>query len=169
MPSIQLLPINASTDPNATLDVGIGLFFNPTVGPDEDIALARAVMVALNTDRLALPDDVLPNNRDDDRRGWWGDYQAPDIWGGWNIGCRLWLLSRSKLTDSGAKQGSTLAIANRYIAEALDPFVTAKICSTYTVNIVQSGNDKITGTITIYRGPKAAISLAYQDFWNFAT
>ena len=42
-------------------DVSIeGVLFKPQPGPDSDIALARAVLVALNTDRLALPDDALP-------------------------------------------------------------------------------------------------------------
>jgi hypothetical protein len=75
-------------------------------------------------------------------------------------------MSRDKLTDSNAKQGSSLERANRFIAEALDPFVEAKIFSQYKIALVQ-GQESISGTITIYRGPKSAISLQYEDFWNF--
>ena len=151
-------------------DVTIDLLFAPKPGPDSDIALARAVLVALNTDRLALQDDSLPNPRDDNRRGWWGDLNAKTIWGGWPIGTRLWLLTRAKITDANAAQGSTLARAQTYIAEALQPFVDAGICSSFSTSLSvltgPSGDYGITGTITMVRGPKSAISLQYESLWT---
>ena len=150
-------------------DVTIDVLFAPKPGPDSDVALARAVLVALNTDRLALPDDLLPNQRDDNRRGWWGDLDAKTIWGGWPIGTRLWLLSRAKITDANAAQGSTLARAQTYISEALQPFVDASICSSFSTNLsvlTRAGGDYgITGTITMVRGPKSSISLEYEELW----
>ena len=150
-------------------DVSLAVMFKPKAGPDSDIALARAVLVALNTDRLAMPDDTLPNPRDDNRRGWWGDLDAGTIWGGWPIGTRLWLLSRTKITDANAAQGSTLARAQQYIAEALQPFVDAKICTSFTTALAvltgSNGDYGITGTITLVRGPKSAISLEYESLW----
>lgn len=146
--------------------VAMDWLLSPVTGIDETMALATAVMVALNTDRRALPDDVLPNPNSDDRRGWWGDLDAQAIWNGWPIGSRLWLMTRDKITDSNAKQGATIAKAQRYIAEALDPFVAAKIASKYVTALRQVGTDRITGTVTIYRGPKSAIALEFQNLWQ---
>lgn len=159
MPSIQLVQSIGPTD------VGIDTLFMPTIGPDQNVALARAIMVALNTDRLALVGDTLPNEQDSDRRGWWGDLNAASIWSGWPIGTRLWLMVRDKITGSGAKQGSTIAKATGFINEALQPFVDAKIFSRFAVSLHVVGTSKVTGTITIFRGPKQAIALKYEQFW----
>lgn len=150
--------------------VSIGWLTQPVTGIDETQALATAVMVALNTDRLALPDDVLPQSTPAgeirDRRGWWGDLDAGAIWNGWPIGSRLWLMTRDKITDSAARQGATIEKARRFIAEALDPFVSAKICTSFTTDLRQAGLDRITGTVTLYRGPKSAVALQFQDLWT---
>jgi phage gp46-like protein len=58
--------------------------------------LATSVIVALGTDRLAEPDDILPGFDETDRRGWWGDLDAEVIHDGWRIGTRLWLMARHK-------------------------------------------------------------------------
>lgn len=151
--------------------VSLAVLFTPIPGVDDEaIALARAVQVALGTDRRALADDVLPvpppAGQVPDRRGWWGDTNAATIWGGWPIGVRLWLMARDKITGSAAKQGATIEKARRYIAEALQPFVDAKLCSSFAIALSQTGRNKIEGTITLYRGPKSAIALQYQDFWT---
>lgn len=158
MPSIRLVQKIGLT--NLTIDT----LFAPKAGLDSDIALARSIMVALNTDRLALEGDTLPTN-DNDRRGWWGDLNADTIWGGWAIGTRLWLMVRDKITGSSAKQGATVARATGFITEALQPFVDAKIFSRFSVALQVIGTSKVVGTITIYRGPKTAIALQYEDFW----
>lgn len=163
MPDIRT--VQAITLRSVTMD----WLLQPITGIDETQALATAVMVALNTDRRALPDDALPQlpvgDEPRDLRGWWGDLEAATIWNGWPIGSRLWLMTRDKITGSGAKQGATIEKARRYIAEALDPFVTAKICSSYTIDLRQVGTDRITGTVTLFRGPKSAIALQFQDLW----
>ena len=168
MPDIRLVPTISFGDTQvSSLDaVSIDWLTSPVTGIDETQALASAVMVALNTDRRAQPDDVLPNPGDDDRRGWWADTNAATIWNGWPIGCRLWLMSRDKITDAGAKQGATIERARRYIREALDPFVKAKIATSYTVNLRRVGLDRITGKITMFRGPKSAIALEWQGLWT---
>ncbi len=164
MPDIRLY--QAVTLQSVTID----WLTAPVTGIDETQALATAVMVALNTDRRALDDDVLPQipqgDEPPDRRGWWGDLDAGTIWGGWPIGVRLWLMRRDKITDSAARQGAMVERARRYIAEALDPFVTARICSGYAIDLAQAGTDRITGTVTLYRGPKTAIALEFQDLWT---
>src|ERR1700750_2247663 len=63
---------------------------------DDTQALATAIIVALGTDALADKDDILPDPDSTDRCGWWGNLDADLIWGGWDIGSKLWLLRRSK-------------------------------------------------------------------------
>ena len=166
MPSIRLIQSTADPAGVPTYGVGIECLFRPVAGSDTDVALARAVTVALNSDRRALDDDILPTEQGDDRRGCWADTDADVIWKGWPIGSRLWLMSREKITDSTAAQGSTIEKARRFLSEALQPFVDAAICSSFTIDLARVGRDRIGGTIKIYRGPKVAIALEYQDLWS---
>src|SRR5260370_260114 len=69
--------------------------------------LLTAVYISLFTDRVASPDDVIPDGTQDPR-GWWGD-AGQDVL----IGSRLWLLNRAKQTTE------TLNLAKDYITEAL--------------------------------------------------
>jgi phage gp46-like protein len=132
---------------------------------DETQALASAVIVALGTDRLAAPQDVLPDPDSTDRRGWWGDMDAEEVWGGWPIGSRLWTLQRDKITGPGALRGSTLVRVEYYIREALQPFIDLRICSHIEIKAVRVGKERIQALIRIYRGPKLAIELRYQTLW----
>lgn len=133
---------------------------------DDTQELATAVIVALGTDRLANPDDLLPDPDSTDRRGWWGDLDAQQIWGGWAIGSRLWLLHRSKITDATAQQGSTLALVEYYIREAIQPFITIGVASAVDVVVTRRDTQRIDALIRLYRGPKTAIQLQYQILWN---
>lgn len=166
MPSIRLIASTADPQGSPSEGVGIECLFRPIAGLDTDIALARAVTVALNSDRRALDDDTLPTEQGDDRRGVWADTDAYEIWGGWPIGTRLWLMHRDKITEAGAAEGSTIEKARRYLAEALQPFVDAMICTSFTIALERRGLHKIGGTIKIYRGPKTAIALEFQDLWS---
>lgn len=67
--------------------------------------LQTAVIISLFTDRLARADDDYEGS---DRRGWWGDSEEDQ-----QLGSRLWLLRRQKLTTSVAQR------AERYALEAL--------------------------------------------------
>lgn len=67
--------------------------------------LQSAIIISLFTDGLARSDDNIDESY---RRGWWGDLGSD-----YNIGSRLWLLNRQKLTVSVAKQ------AEDYAREAL--------------------------------------------------
>jgi phage gp46-like protein len=53
---------------------------------DDSQALATAIIVALGTDRLAAPGDILPDPDSTDRAGWWGDMDAEELFNGWPIG-----------------------------------------------------------------------------------
>lgn len=56
--------------------------------------LQTAIIISLFTDRVARSDDDIDG---DDSRGWWGDSGAET-----EIGSRLWLLRRQKLTPAVA-------------------------------------------------------------------
>ena len=109
---------------------------------DERKALATAVIVALGTDALAERTDILPDPDRTDRAGWWGDLDASEIWGGWPIGSRLWLLKRDKIEDHGAARGATVTRVDRYIREALQPLVDRRIASTFDVKASRVGRER---------------------------
>jgi phage gp46-like protein len=133
---------------------------------DQTQDLATAVIVALGTDRLADITDELPDPDSTDRRGWWGDMDTQLIWNGWPIGSRLWLLSRAKMTDGRAQQGSTLTRIKFYIQEALQPFIDLKIASSMYVAVSRVDRQRINALVRLYRGPKTAIELQYQVLWQ---
>lgn len=132
--------------------------------PTDD--LVDAVVIALGSDRLARPDDPLPGLNDTDRRGWWGDLEAAEIWGAAPIGARFHLLARGKITSAGARDGSALVRAETYGLEALRPFREQKIASRITVRAERDGLDGIDVTAILYRGPLPAIALNYQALWG---
>ena len=68
-----------------------------------DDSLQTAILVSLFTNARADVDARLPTE-DSDRRGWWGDTFAPVE--GDQIGSRLWLLRREKLTGQLATQAT---------------------------------------------------------------
>jgi phage gp46-like protein len=149
---------------NFSYAIDFALLGNGTL--DTADALATAVMVALGTDRLANPSDTLPDPDSTDRRGWWGDLDAETIWGGWPIGCRLWLLKREKITGPQARQGATVARVEMYIREALQPFIDLKIASSMYVQAWIVNPERIDALVQLYRGPQLAVDLRYQVLWN---
>jgi phage gp46-like protein len=132
---------------------------------DESEELATSVRVALGTDALADTDEILPDPDSTDRRGWWGDWEA-DIWEGWPIGCKCWLLSRSKIVDASAKEGSTLERARNYVTAAIQPFVDRGVISGFTVDVSVRIPDWIEVSAVLYRGPLSDIQLRYQLLWQ---
>jgi phage gp46-like protein len=134
---------------------------------DDTDALATAVIVALGTDRLASIDDELPDPDSTDRRGWWGDLDADEIWGGWEIGSRLWLMQRAKITGvAAARGGSTLVRIKHYIAEAIQPFLSLRIASAMSVDVERVDTQRIDALVRLYRGPLTAVELRYQILWQ---
>jgi phage gp46-like protein len=133
---------------------------------DDTQALATAVVVALGTDRLAAPDDILPDPDSTDRRGWWGDLDAEEIWDGWPIGTRLWLLQREKITGPGAQRGATTVRVEHYIKEAIQPFLDRRIGSRMEVEATRIGRERIDALVRIYRGPVLEIELRYAILWD---
>jgi phage gp46-like protein len=133
---------------------------------DDSQALATAVMIALGTNALAAPDDVLPDPDSSDREGWWGDMDADTIWGAWPIGSKLWLLRRAKINSVDSIYGSTLTAATNYIYNCIQPFVDQKICTSFMVETVRVDTQRIDALIRIFRGPTASIDLRYEQLWD---
>jgi phage gp46-like protein len=134
--------------------------------PVEAAELATAVTIALLSDATASPSDQLPDPNSTDLRGWWGDWQAQEIWGGWPLGSKLWLMTRASIVGAGAKQGSTITRLTNYIQTALQPFVDNNICTSFTVSVTQTSIEGMVAYIVMYRGNKSAIALQYQGVWS---
>jgi phage gp46-like protein len=133
---------------------------------DSSQALATAVIVALGTNRLASPTDILPDPDSTDRMGWWGDLDAEEIWGGWPIGTRLWLLIRSKIVGTEAREGATITRVEAYIREALQPLITIRAASRMLVKVAHVDRERIDASIRLYRGPELAVDLRYEVLWD---
>jgi phage gp46-like protein len=162
MPDIRL--VQDTRWPRYSVSVDWSLLGDGTL--DDDQALATAVIVALGTDRLADRDDILPDPDSSDRCGWWGDLDAEEIWDGWPIGSKLWLLRRDKIVGPHAPQGATLARVKNYIIEALQPFVDRRIASSFDVIANRVGTQRIDALVRIYRGPSRPIELRFQVLWD---
>src|SRR5262245_22900898 len=115
--------------------IGLDWSLLPTGELDDRESLATAVIVALSTDALAAKSDVLPDPRSKDRKGWWGDYDAEEVWNGWPIGSRLWLLRRVAITDVGSREGATLGRVENYLRQCLMPFKTGRIVTDFTMEV----------------------------------
>jgi phage gp46-like protein len=163
LPDIRLL--QNTTFPKST-SVGIDWVLLPDGTLDDTQALATAVILALGTDALADPSDILPDPDSTDRRGWWGDLDAEELWDGWPIGCKLWLLRRDKIVDSTAQQGATVIRVENYITEAIQPFIDRRIGSTLRVKAARTGISTIEASVQIFRGPNLEIDLRYQVLWD---
>lgn len=136
---------------------------------DEAGELTNLVRVALMTDRLSSPHEILPDPDSIDRRGWWGDFEADVIWDGWQIGCKNWLLTRAKITNAPSEEGSTLLRAQQYTMEALQPLIAMGLASAITVQAYRSELQRINVLVTVYRGPLEAIELRFQNLWQEIT
>jgi phage gp46-like protein len=133
--------------------------------------LQSAVIVALGTDAMAPISEPLPDPDATDRRGWWGDMDAEEIWDGWPVGCLLWLLSRTKITGPGSEAGSTIAKADGWTREAMRPFTAHGITSRIDVLADQtlgdrSQLDRIDLSVVLYRGPDPVVELRYAELWD---
>jgi len=133
---------------------------------DDSEELATAVRVALGTDARSDDDEILPDPDSYDQRGWWGNFEAEDIWGGWPIGCKNWLLTRAKISDEVSWEGATVQRAHAYTYEAMRPFIDNGIASEVYVKAARRGRSEIDVYVTLYRGPLPAIELRYAYLWE---
>lgn len=162
VPDVRIVQNNAFPKYSVTCDwkvLGDGTL-------DDRQALATAVVVALGTDGLASTDDVLPDPDSTNREGWWGNLDADVIWNGWDIGSKLWLLRRSKILPAGSREGSTLALVENYINDAIQPFVDRKICTDFDVWVTRVDDQRIDALLRVYRGPTLEVELRYAILWD---
>lgn len=162
MPDIRL--IQDPRWPRYSVSVDWSLLSDGTL--DDSQALATAAIVALGTDRLAEPGDILPDPDSTDRAGWWGDLDAKELFDGWPVGSRLWLLRRTKIVGPEDPEGSTVARVEEYIREALQPFVDMRVASGFDVEATRVGTERIDAYVVIYRGPKTPVELRFQILWQ---
>lgn len=102
---VALMPADVRTvwAPETAPYSGDWLLDPPGLATDHN--LETAVLLSLFTDAAARQDDVIPDGTDD-RRGWWGDWQAPE---GIELGSRLWLLAREKSTEETRQRAEEIA------------------------------------------------------------
>lgn len=162
MPDIRL--VQGPDFPNYAINVDWSLLPDGTL--DDTQALASAVIVALGTDRLANVGDILPDPDSSDRAGWWADMDAAELWDGWPIGSRLWLLRRTKIVGPEDLEGATVARVEDYISEAIQPFIDMKIATSFDVQAARVGRERIDALVVIYRGPTNPIELRFQILWD---
>ena len=148
--------VDLKFDPD-NFDADVALLNGDLTGGDD---LATAVIISLFTWRRAKDDDTIPDGTTD-RRGWWGD-NLSDVQGD-EIGSRLWLLTREKITSE------TVAHAEEYAAEALQWLVDDKVASRVDVLAARNGIDRIDMTVTIYRQDGTARELRFDDVWGIVS
>ena len=126
---------------------------------DKSDPLVRAVIISLFTWRRAHDDDVLPN-AGMSRMGWWGDSFPPVA--NDRVGSRLWLLARSKLTDSTAQQ------AQDYAEEALQWLIDDGVAARVDVSATRRGISTLALTCTVVNRSGAVMArLQFANLWNF--
>lgn len=162
VPDIRLVQNNFFPQYSVTVDWSL----LPDGTLDDTQALATAIIVALGTNSLAGELDELPDPDSVDRAGWWGDLDAEQIWDGWPIGSKLWLLQRAKIAGADARHGSTLVMVENYIRAAIQPFVDHKICSGFNVWVTRVNPQRVDALIRVYRGPEREIELRYAVLWD---
>lgn len=122
--------------------------------------LETAVVLSLLTDATARPDDVLPGFDDEDRRGWWGDHEAGDIWNAPPIGSLLWLLSRAKQTEEVRSR------AESHVRNALAWLTGLAIASRVDVSSQWIGEGVLSLEVIIWRGSERLVALRFQSLWD---
>ncbi len=121
-----------------------------------DDGLRTAIMLSLFTDARAGADDPLPDDGADPR-GWWGNAYA--LVAGRELGSKLWLLNREKLT------ARTVDRARTYAFEALAWLKDDGIVSALVVEAAAIGGDKLAIGVTVDR-PEGPARQVYDFVWE---
>lgn len=122
-----------------------------------DDGLRTAVALSLLCDRLAEPDDIIPDGTDN-RRGWWADAIADiedDKWGS-----RLWLLGREKDLPEVRRD------AEAYSREALNWLLEDGVAIEIEVTAETLNRDVLWLRPIIKRGDGSRLADRYQYVWS---
>lgn len=117
--------------------------------------LPRAVLNSLFCWARAKDDDDLPGSS---KFGWWADsFKDEDDT---SFGSRLWLLSRSVLTND------VLALAKEYAEEALQWLIDDGVAETVEVTPERGDNDQLDLTVVITRPQEKTLTARFDDVWS---
>nr|DAH64517.1 MAG TPA: hypothetical protein [Caudoviricetes sp.] len=116
--------------------------------------LPRAVINSLFSWKRAEDDDELPGTS---REGWWADSFNDD---GDRFGSRLWLLSRSKITDE------TLLRAEEYAQEALQWLIDDGVAVSIDVKAERGEKEQLDLVITISQPEQKDLTARFADVWS---
>lgn len=114
--------------------------------------LATAMIISLFSERRAADDDALPDGSGD-RRGWWAD-------GASRIGSRLWMLTRSKRTQS------TLQQARDYIAEALQWLIDDGVVARFDTTVEWAAGSHLSARVVAVKNDGTTQESRFDWVWN---
>ena len=149
-------------------DISISL--NPYVGYGEieladrdtgrEPGLENAVLISIGTNRERNVDDVLPDDSPD-KGGWWAD-EIPVIEGD-KIGCRLWLLRRSKSNND------LINDSKAYLQEGLAWMKEDGVASDIFIDtwIVEDHRDTLGMNIGVLRPDIQTVYYKYYYNWEY--
>jgi phage gp46-like protein len=123
---------------------------------ERDSSLETAIIISLFTDKRARTDDITPD-RNEDRRGWYGDSLNID---GDADGSWLWLLYRSKTT------AEIPALAKEYTEDALRWLLEDGVAERVVVSAVRADWNTLIITARVYR-PGAVQPELFRYFYNW--
>jgi phage gp46-like protein len=139
-------------DSNGGMTTETPLDFAPGLVAGRD--LQTAVLISLFTDRLAGPDDVIPDGSGDPR-GWWGDLGQP-----YPIGSKIWLRLRAKQTQA------TLQLVQGDIIEALDWMIQDQVVARVDVVTQWLRPGVLAATVTLTQATGTVQALQYSWAWK---
>ncbi len=125
----------------------------------DDDGLTTAVIISLFTDRKARKDDVLPDERDDDRRGFWAD-ELSTVPGGDQTGSLLWL------NDASKQLASVLKSDRKYAEDALQWMIDDQVVSQIDVTAFSPRSGIRALLVAIHRPSQPVIRYQFDNFWN---
>ena len=116
--------------------------------------LLTAILISLFTDRVASPDDVIPDGTNNPR-GWIGD-----VGSAYPIGSRLWLLDRSKQTSD------VLIKARGYCKEALQWLIDDEVVVKFDITTEWTRSQMLGIQITAFKPDGATENINFASAWN---
>lgn len=122
---------------------------------DTDEGLETAVLVSLFTDARAQESDDLDPRQD--RRGWWGSIYLDDPS---ELGSRLWLLLKGKLTTAALTQCAEFA------KEALQWLVDGKIAASVDVTVTRLLGKRDVALMNVAVQRKTDSAPRFQRAWE---
>lgn len=126
-----------------------------------DEGLRTAMLISLFTDARARGDDALPE-AGADPRGWWGNgfgRESDRAGGTRELGSRLWLLAREKLTPA------TIARARAYVTEALGWMTAEGVVSALEVEVTRMGDQVLAIAVAVER-PEGPARQRFDFKWE---